>query len=113
MSNHLRQVHLLYADERKKWLGRTRLIILQKHCSGLLPGRPTHTVKEMRGVRKKTCSVLKPTKAARKVTASMVTKPYPEFNFRHKFSLLGVGPTQSGKTNIFCPTNFETESYLV
>ena len=28
----------------------------------------------------------------------MVTKPCPEFNFRHKFSLLVVGPTQSGKT---------------
>ena len=37
-------------------------------------------------------------KAARKVTASMVTKPYSKFNFRHKFSLLVVGPTQSGKT---------------
>ena len=39
-----------------------------------------------------------PTKAARKVTASTLTKPCPEFNFRHKFSLLVVGPTQSGKT---------------
>ena len=28
----------------------------------------------------------------------MLTKPCPEFNFRHKFSLLVVGPTQSGKT---------------
>ena len=28
----------------------------------------------------------------------MVIKPYPEFNFRHKFSLLVEGPTQSGKT---------------
>ena len=27
-----------------------------------------------------------------------VTKPCPEFNFRHKFSLLVVAPTQSGKT---------------
>ena len=52
----------------------------------------------MRCVRKKTCSVRQPTKAARKVTASMVTKPCPEINFRHKFSLLVVGPTQSGKT---------------
>ena len=49
-------------------------------------------------IRKKTCSVRQPTKAVRKVTASMVTKPCPEFNFRHKFSLLVVGPTQSGKT---------------
>ena len=52
----------------------------------------------MRCVRKKNCSVRQPTKAERKVTASMVTKPCQEFNFRHKFSLLVVGPTQSGKT---------------
>ena len=98
MSNHLRQVHHLYGDERKKWLGRATFSISHKHCSGSLPGPPTHTVEEMRCVRKKTCSVLKPTKAARKVTASMVTQPCPEFSFRHKFSLLVVGPTQSGKT---------------
>ena len=80
MSNHLPQVHHLYGDERK------------------LSACLTHTVEEMRCVRKKTCSVRQPTKAARKVTASMVTKPCPEFNFRHKISLLAVGPTQSGKT---------------
>ena len=28
----------------------------------------------------------------------MLTKPYLDFNFRHKFSLLVVDPTQSGKT---------------
>ena len=95
MSNHLRQVHHLYGDERRKWLGRARFSISHKYCSGSPPGRPTH---EMRCVRKKTCSVLKPTKAAWKVTASMVTTPYPEFNFRHKFSLLVVGPTQTKKT---------------
>ena len=30
-------------------------------------------------------------------TMSLATKPCPEFNFCHKFSLLVVGPTQSGK----------------
>ena len=98
MSNHLRQVHHLYGDERKKWLGRARFSISHKHCSGSLPGCPTQAVEEMRCVRKKACSVQQPTKAARKVIVSMVTKPCPEFNFRHKFSLLVVGPTQSGKT---------------
>ena len=57
MSNHLRQVHHLYGDERKKWLGRARFSISHKRCSGSLPGCPTHTVEEMRCVRKKTCSV--------------------------------------------------------
>jgi hypothetical protein len=33
-----------------------------------------------------------------KVIASLVTKAYPEFNFRHQFSLLVVGPSQCGKT---------------
>ena len=98
MSNHLRQVHHLYGDKRKNWLGRARFSILHKHCSGSLPGCPIPIVEEMRCVRKKTCSVRQPTEAARKVTASLVTKLCPEFNFRHKFSLLVVGPTQSGKT---------------
>ena len=100
MSYHLRQVHHLYGDERKKWLGRARFLISHKHCSGSLPARLDTYSK-----RNKMCSqenlfnsVLKSTKAARKVTTSMLTKPCPEFNFRHKFSLLVVGPTQSGKT---------------
>ena len=38
----------------------------------------------------------RPKTAAR--TTSLATKFCPEFNFRHKFSLLVVGPTQSGKT---------------
>ena len=43
---------------------------------------------------------LPPAKKPRVVrsTAPLATKPCPEFNFRHKFSLLVVGPTQSGKT---------------
>ena len=98
MSNHLRQVHALYGDERKKWLGRARFSILNKHCAGVLPGRSMHSLKEMRYVRKKTSSVIKPTKTVPKVTAPLTTTPYPEFYFRHKFSLLVVGPTQSGKT---------------
>ena len=32
-------------------------------------------------------------------TTSLATKSCPEFNFPQKFSLLVVGPTQSGKTN--------------
>ena len=51
----------------------------------------------MRCVRKKTCSVRQPTKGARKVTASMVNKPCPEFNFRHNSHFCVVGPTQSEK----------------
>ena len=32
--------------------------------------------------------------------ASLATKPCPEFNFCHKFSILVLGPTQSGKKPI-------------
>ena len=34
-------------------------------------------------------------KTTARTTTSLATKPYPDFNFRHKFSLLVVGPTQS------------------
>ena len=34
----------------------------------------------------------------RKENTTLIAEPYPDFNFRHKFSLLVVGPTQSGKT---------------
>jgi septin family protein len=52
----------------------------------------------MRCVRKKTSAGLKPTKTIPKVRASLAIKSYPELNFRHKFSLLVTGPSQSGKT---------------
>jgi hypothetical protein len=40
-----------------------------------------------------------------KPTTSLTTKPYLEFNFRHKFSLLVVGASQRGKTYIL-PNKF-------
>jgi hypothetical protein len=98
ISDHLRQVHNLYGVQRKKWLGRVRFSTPHSHNSSLLPIRPAHILNEMRCVRKKTSSVLKPTKTVSKVTTSLTTKPYQEFNFRHKFSLMVVGPSQSGKT---------------
>ena len=98
MSDHLHQVHCLYGDERKKWLGRARFSISHKHCSGSLPACPTHTVEEMRCVRKKTCSVQQPTKSCAESNSIYANQTLSEFNFRHKFSLLVVGPTQSGKT---------------
>ena len=64
MSIHLSQVHHFYGDARKKVVRRARFWISHKHCFDLLPGRPRHNLKEMRYVRKKTCSVLKPTKVA-------------------------------------------------
>jgi hypothetical protein len=94
----LRQIHNLYGDQRKKWLGWARFSTPHSHNSSLLPIRPANILKEIRCVRKKTGSVLKPTKTVPKVTTSLTTKPYPEFNFRHKFSLMVVGPSESAKT---------------
>jgi hypothetical protein len=92
ISDHLRQVHNLYGDQRKKWLGRARFETPHSHNSSLMPIRPpAYILQEMRCVRKKTSSVLKPTKSVPKVTTSLTTKPYPEFNFRHKCSLMVVG----------------------
>ena len=59
ISDHLRQVHNLYGDERKKLLERARFSTYN-HNPSLLP---THILKEMRCVRKKTSAVLKPKKS--------------------------------------------------
>ena len=47
------------------------------------------------------CEHSPPTKRPKttgRTTTSLATKVYPDFNFRHKFSLLVMGPKQSGKT---------------
>ena len=62
-SDHLRQVHNLYGDERKNVLERVRLSTPYNHNPNLLPARPAHILKEMRCVRKKTSAVIKPTKS--------------------------------------------------
>ena len=64
-----------------------------------------------RCVRKKASAVLKPTKTIPRVRASLTTKPYPEFNFRHKFSR-GRG-SESNWKDLLCPTNFGKQSYHV
>ncbi len=99
MSNHLRQVHALYGDERNKWLRRAGFSTSFKYNTSLLHVRPTHILKETRCVgNKKKNSVIKPTKTVPNLRAPLTTTPYLEFYFRHKFSLLVMGPTQSGKT---------------
>ena len=58
-------------------------------------------IKKLREKRVSQCEHSPPVKRPKttgRTTTSLATKPCPEFNFRHKFSLLVVGPTQSGKT---------------
>ena len=99
LSDHLRQVHNVHDDERKKWLARATFSTPYNHNPSVRPTRPARVMKEVKCARKKAhpYPVLKSPKTP-KVTASLNTYPYREFNFRHKFSLLVVGPSQSGKT---------------
>ena len=66
-----------------------------------------HTQKERSRERERTVAAVKETEKPLHCIAkrpkltndvSVETKAYPEFMFRHKFSLLVVGPTQCGKT---------------
>ena len=66
-----------------------------------------HTQKEWSRERKRTVALVKDTEKHPHCVAkrpelindvSVETKAYPEFTSRHKFSLLVVGPTESGKT---------------
>ena len=41
---------------------------------------------------------IKANKSCAESNSIYANQTYPDFNFRHKFSLLAVGPTQSGKT---------------
>ena len=112
MSDHLHQVHNLQGPERKQWLRMATFSVpnrrLEKGQKIFLPRSQvlrTSNEKQSRESRKQTHPVketqqpiaaIKRPKLSQGV--SMATKPYPDFMFHHKFSLLVVGPTQSRKT---------------
>ena len=108
LSDHLRQVHLLKSHERKQWL-KAAVFSGSKKSLGITQGvsrrfpQVLHTEKERSRKRKRTIAAVKETEKPQhcivkrpKLTndVSLETKAYPEFMFRHKFSLLVVGPTQ-------------------
>ena len=112
LSDHLRQVHRLKSHERKQWL-RAAVFSGSKKSLGITQGvsrrftQLLHTEKERSRERKRTIAAVKEMEKTQhcivkrpKFTddVSLETKAYPEFMFRHKFSLLVVGPTQCGKT---------------
>ena len=108
LSDHLRQVHHLNEHERKQWL-RMACFSLPKESPPLslttLQTLPTVFPKPP-GVRKKRTyqettvnPMVKPACKRSRRELDLTSFPYPDFNFRHKFSLLVVGPTQSGKTH--------------
>ena len=101
ISTHLLQVHGLSSEERKPYLKQAQVSSWQPRVE-----RSPHMIISYMNVEKpgqgrvkqseRSPPAKRPRTAAR--TTSLATKFCPEFNFRHKFSLLVVGPTQSGKT---------------
>ena len=103
ISTHLLQVHGLSSEERKPYLKQAQVSSWQPRVE-----RSPHMTMSYMNVEKpgkkrvKQSEQSPPAKRSRTAarTTSLATKPCPEFNFCHKFSLLPlvVGPTQSGKT---------------
>ena len=101
ISRHLLQAHGLSSEERKPYLKQAQVSSWQPYVE-----RSSHMTMSYMNVEKpgekrvKQSEHSPPAKRSRTAarTTSLATKFCPEFNFRHKFSLLVVGPTQSGKT---------------
>ena len=101
ISTHLLQVHGLSPEERKPYLKQAQVSSWQPRVERSPHMTMSHMNVEKPGQKRVKQSehsppAKRPRTAAR--TTSLATKSCPEFNFRHKFSLLVVGPTQSGKT---------------
>ena len=95
LSDHIRQVHNIHGDERKEWLAKAIYSPQGGHVPKVIPFHPKSVVQ------RKNVPKAKPIKCrpkTSKVKPSLNAIPYAEFKFRHKFSLLVVGPTQCGKT---------------
>ena len=100
ISTHLLQVHGLSSEERKPYLKQAQVSPWQPH-----DGKPQHMsmsyIEKPREKRVCQSGHSPPAKRARtavRATTSLAAKSCPNFSFRHKLSLLVVGPTQSGKT---------------
>jgi len=77
LSDHLCKVHGLNMEERQPYLQMATQRLIEEPCSIERPSK-------------------RPLESLPKDTA--LTDAYPEFYFKHPFSMLVVGPTQSGKT---------------
>ena len=90
ISTHILQVHGLSSEERNPFLKQAKVSSWQASCSS-----PSANTEKPKKKRARQDEYLPPAKKPRVVraTASLPSKSYPDFNFRHKFSLLVVGPT--------------------
>ena len=100
ISTHLLQVHELSSEERKPYLKQAPVSSWQPRVERSPHMTMSYTNVEKPGQKRvKQSEHSPPAKRPRttvRTTTSLATKPCPEFNFRHKFSLLVVGSTQSG-----------------
>lgn len=109
LSSHLEIVHDLTGLRRTRLLKEAKVSWKSKReyistsvdlprCSSSSTRKICEPRKRRRPVNEtpKTSSTAKKVKLSHDV--SLATEPYPDFMFRHKFSLLVVGPSQSGKT---------------
>ena len=94
ISTHL-LVHGLSSEERKPYLKQAKVSSWQASCQP--PSAITGKPREKRVGQCERSQAAKRQKGVAPTTTSLATNPYPKFNFRYKFSLLVVGPTQSGK----------------
>ena len=102
LSTHLLKVHELFSEERRPCLKHVQVSSWQLHVDN--PRNMTMSFINIEKPREKSVSQCKHSppanrsKTTARTTTSLATKPYPDFNFHHKFSFLVVGPTQSEKT---------------
>ena len=107
LSSHLKIVHDITGPKRSELLKEASVFweLKLKPNSTSAENRFQPSEKRSSEPRKHTISVKEtqqPTPATKRpkfpADVSLATEPYPEFRFRHEYSLLVVGPTQSGKT---------------
>ena len=102
LSDHLRQVHTLSSVERKPLLFSPTqsnglpfmpsypFFGMQQYPGGMGEQLPTESSQGRHPKQSKTIKV--------QTVNCLETQAYPEFMFQHMFSMLVVGPSQSGKT---------------
>ena len=106
LANHLSQVHGLTSEERQPWL---KSAMFSNNNSPALPSIPPFpfwslpyqamSMNQPQPTKPRMKNQPQTTRLCKKQTKVWLdTKAYPEFKFNHMFSMLVVGPSQSGKT---------------
>ena len=101
LSHHLSQVHRLSSEERQPWL--KSAVFSPTQTNGIPPytfwGMSQYPMNSQFTMQTSQSRSSKPSKTTKVQTVNCLeTQAYPEFMFQHMFSMLVVGPSQSGKT---------------